>query len=220
MWKSVFKVAAATVLFAGVHSLLATRAAKRRAAEVAGERARNVLYRPLYNAQAVATFGALVIYCLKQPDREIYSARGPLAWAMRVGQLGSLVYLLWAAKQVGFLNFSGASNLLAALDRSRPVLSEPEAQGPALDATGRIKATGPFGTMRHPLNLSMLPLIWLMPRMTVNLLAFNLVTTAYLLAGSLHEEHRLRATYGEAYLDYQRRVPFFPIPVERRLLGE
>jgi protein-S-isoprenylcysteine O-methyltransferase Ste14 len=59
-----------------------------------------------------------------------------------------------------------------------------------------------------------------MPRMTVNLLAFNLVTTAYLLAGSLHEEHRLRATYGEAYLDYQRRVPFFPIPAERRLLEE
>lgn len=216
MWKNIFKVAVATTLFAGAHSLFASRAAKRSAVALAGQRGRNALYRPFYNLQAVVTFGALVLYCLRLPDRELYRIRGVLRGLMHVGQAASVIYLLYAARQVGYLRFSGAPNFWSWLKGEAVELPEPEAQGPILAPAGVMKATGPFGTMRHPLNLSMLPIIWLMPRMTANLAAFNLVTTLYLLAGSLHEEKRLRESYGEAYADYQRSVPFFPIPAQRR----
>jgi hypothetical protein len=43
----------------------------------------------------------------------------------------------------------------------------------------------------------------LMPQMTVNLAAFNVITTLYLIVGSLHEEKRFAETYGQAYIDYQ-----------------
>jgi hypothetical protein len=45
MWRSMLKVAAATAAFGVVHSILASRPAKRAAARTFGERNRNGLYR-------------------------------------------------------------------------------------------------------------------------------------------------------------------------------
>ena len=44
--------------------------------------------------------------------------------------------------------------------------------------------------------------------MTVNRAALVLATAVYAVLGSLHEEYRLRATYGDAYRQYQERVAF------------
>jgi hypothetical protein len=89
-----------------VHSLLASRPAKRAAARLLGERRRNGLYRPLYNVQAVATLGALVWYVARQqPDRELYRARGVVAVALGLGQTAALLYLLDATRQIGFGRF-------------------------------------------------------------------------------------------------------------------
>jgi protein-S-isoprenylcysteine O-methyltransferase Ste14 len=212
MFKSILKIMAATTLFAGIHSLLACRSAKRVATEMLGERQRNALYRPFYNAQAVITFGTLILYGSKLPDRELYRARGPLAGLMRFGQVVSLLYLLYGARQIGFLRFAGVPNLLALLRGQTSVPREPEGQGPIIDENGEMKATGPFRTSRHPLNFAMVPALWLMPRMTVNLAAFNFVVTVYLIVGSVHEEERLRSTYGQAYIDYQRSGISFFVP--------
>jgi methanethiol S-methyltransferase len=218
MFKSIVKIMAATVLFAGVHSSLASRRAKRIAAKMLSERQRNAFYRPFYNAQAVITFGALVLYGSSLPDRELYRATKPLARLMRFGQVVSLLYLIYGVGQIGFLRFAGAPNLLALLRGQASVPREPEGQGPVIDVNGEMKATGPFRASRHPLNFAMVPALWLMPRMTVNLAAFNSVVTVYLIIGSAHEEERLRATYGQAYIDYQRSginffVPSAPHPV-------
>ena len=219
MSKSIVKIVVATALFAGVHSLLAGRAAKKGAARMLGERRRNALYRPLYNVQAVITFGALVLYGGRLPDRELYRASGPLSRLMRFGQVLSLLYLVHGARQIGLLRFAGVPNLRALLAGRAHVPREPEGQGPALDARGAVKATGPFRASRHPLNFGMIPVLWLMPRMTVNLAAFNTAVTAYLLAGSLHEEARLRATYGQTYVEYQKSGVNFFVPSASRLLA-
>jgi protein-S-isoprenylcysteine O-methyltransferase Ste14 len=208
---------AATALFAGIHSLLASRTAKRVATEMLSERQRNALYRPFYNVQAVITFGALVLYGIKLPDRELYRVSGPLARLMQFGQVVSLLYLMYAARQIGFLRFAGLPNLWALLRGQTSVPREPEGQGPILDVNGEMKATGPFRISRHPLNFAMIPALWLMPRMTVNLAAFNCVVTVYLIVGSAHEEERLRATYGQAYIDYQRSGVNFFVPSASRL---
>jgi protein-S-isoprenylcysteine O-methyltransferase Ste14 len=81
-----------------------------------------------------------------------------------------------------------------------------------------MKATGPFLASRHPLTFGMLPVFWLMPRMTVNLAAFNLAATVYMFIGSLHEEKRLRTAYGNAYQDYQKSgTGFFVSPISHFL---
>lgn len=212
MFKSIVKIMAATTLFAGLHSLLATRAAKGVAAKMLSKRQRNAFYRPFYNAQAVITFGALVLYGSKLPDRELYRASEPLARLMRFGQAASLLYLIYGARQIGFLRFAGVPNLLALLRGQMTVPREPEGQGPILNVNGEMKATGPFRASRHPLNFAMVPALWLMPRMTVNLAAFNLLVTVYLIVGSVHEEKRLRATYGQSYIDYQMSGVNFFVP--------
>jgi protein-S-isoprenylcysteine O-methyltransferase Ste14 len=218
MGKSVLKIVAATALFGVVHSVLASRTAKRKAAEWFGERNRNGLYRAFYIGQSLVTFAALAGYIRRQPGRELYHVRGPLAGLLRLGQAAGLVHATWAARQVGVGRMLGADSL-AAWWHGRPVPPEPEAQGPALGADGTLKATGPFALSRHPLNLSPLPVFWLNPRMSTNLAAFNLAATAYFVLGSLHEETRLAAAYGEPYRRYEQSdVPFYLPRVETKAL--
>src|SRR5512132_335156 len=61
---TIFKVVAATALFAGLHSLLATRRAKAAATSLLGERRRNALYRASYNAVSLITTTGMVLYWL------------------------------------------------------------------------------------------------------------------------------------------------------------
>jgi hypothetical protein len=212
MFKSIIRIVAATALVVGVHSLLASKSAKKKASESFGERTRNGLYRPMYNGLAIASFGALALYGLKLPDRELYAIRRPFSRLMRSVQLFFLLYLLYGARQIGFLKFAGAPNIVALATGQPSIPIEPEGQGPVLESTDKMKITGPFKFSRHPLNFGMLPILWLMPRMTVNLAAFNVVTTVYLILGSLHEEKRFVETYGQAYMNYQRSGINFFLP--------
>jgi hypothetical protein len=219
MFKSIIKIAAATALFAGIHSLLASKAAKEKASKLLGERMRNGLYRPLYNGLAIVSFGALGLYGLKLPDRELYRVRGSLSRLMHSVQLFFLLYLVYGAREIGFLKFAGVPNIIALITGQSFVPVEPEGQGPILESPDKMKITGPFRFNRHPLNFGMMPIIWLMPRMTVNLAAFNLITTLYLILGSLHEEKRFVETYGQAYVDYQTSEINFFVPSLARSLA-
>src|SRR4051794_33892210 len=134
---------------------------------------------------------------------------------MHAVQAGALVYATSPAGQIGIRRIIGLKSLERCLGDG-PVPPEPEAQGPALDDDGKMHAAGPFAWSRHPLNFAPLPILWLWPRMTTSLLAFNTAATIYLVVGSLHEEARLREAYGDdydAYLDSG--VPFY-VPVPNR----
>ena len=73
-----------------------------------------------------------------------------------------------------------------------------------------MRVAGPFRHGRHPLNLASPVILWLQPRMTSNLLAFNAVATAYFVYGSYREEVRLRTAYGATYSAYQHSgAPFY-----------
>jgi methanethiol S-methyltransferase len=203
------KVAAAVGGFGLVHSALASRAAKRTAAETFGERNRNGLYRVFYIGQSLVSFAILADYIRRQPSRDIYQVQGPLAFVMHAGQVAAVACAFTAANQVGIRRITGWESFEAWLGDG-PVPPEPEAQGPALDAEGRMRAAGPFAWSRHPLNFVPVPIFWLWPRMTTNLLAFNVATTMYLVIGSWHEEARLRQAYGERYISYQNSgVPYY-----------
>jgi hypothetical protein len=215
MWRSMFHVAAATALYGAVHSALASRSAKHAAAAVFGQRNRNGWYRVFYIGQSLASFALLAAYIRRQPSRELYRVRGPAVWVMRAGQGAALVYATAAANQVGISRILGLESLLAWCGDG-PVPAEPEAQGPALDAEGLARQAGPFARSRHPLNIVPLPIFWLSPRMTTNLLAFNAASTLYLILGSIHEEARLRAAHPEIYAAYQTSGTPFYVPTFRR----
>jgi len=208
MWRGMIKVALATVAFGVLHSFLADTWAKERATAHFGERAAHGLYRPVYDVISVLLLGLLVWHIRRQPGADVYHVKGPCAWVMRAGQLGALAFAGWAVLQVGLDFMTGWDNLVAWW-RGAPVPLLPDGQGPVPAGDGTMLATGPFAYTRHPLNWFLIPLLWLHPRMTTRLLAFNLVVTAYAVLGSMHVESHLVETYGAAYRLYQDNVPFF-----------
>ncbi|HEV2130775.1 MAG TPA: hypothetical protein VGR27_06720 [Longimicrobiaceae bacterium] len=207
--RSALQIGAATAAFGIIHSLLASRGAKNFTARLVGEQRRDAAYRVFYNAQAIATFGPVLGYGSRLPERTLYRVQGPAAGMLRGAQAAGLVWAYRAAREVGILRLAGMTNLHAYL-RGEPMPQGPAAQGPERQETGALSTGGPFRWSRHPLNLAPLPVFWLTPHLTTRRLAFNLVATAYLVLGSLHEERRLRSLYGSDYETYQRSgVPFF-----------
>lgn len=207
--QTVIKTAIATFAFAAVHSLLASRQAKRVVADMVGSKRSEATYRVFYVGQGLLTFAALTAYCDSLPKQTIYQLRGPAALLVRAGQIAGIVQLLAGLRQVGLKRWAGWDRLQA-WRRGVDLPIAPVAQGPEMAEDGSLSASGPFRWSRHPLNFAALPLFWLTPHMTTRRFAFSAVGTAYMVLGSLHEEARLRAAYGEVYERYlQSRVPFF-----------
>jgi len=207
-----FKVATAAALYFLVHSALANDAMKARASDLFGRGNADALYRPFYLAQGLVLLALLAVYVRRQPSRDLYKAEGAWRWVLRAGQAAGLLLLAWAAVCVGLNHLTGWDGF-GAWWQGAEVPRMPDGQEPSPGGDGTMRATGPLGYTRHPLNWSLLLLFWLQPRMTTRLLAFNLVMTAYVVLGSLHAEAHMLRFYGDAYRDYLSRVPFFaPTP--------
>ncbi len=67
--------------------------------------------------------------------------------------------------------------------------------------------TGPYRLVRHPLYLLSIVMIWSFPDLTSDRLLFNLLWTGWIIVGAWWEERDLVAQFGDAYREYQRRVP-------------
>jgi protein-S-isoprenylcysteine O-methyltransferase Ste14 len=205
------KTILATAAFALLHSALASRSAKRWAALAAGERNAQMFYRPFYVVQGVLTSVALAGYGLRLPRRTLYRLTGARASIMRGAQAVSAWQLVRGIRAVGFARLTGMDAVRAAR-AGTPLPEPPVAQGPERDASGTLRAGGPFRHSRHPLNFWAVPLFWCTPHLTTRRLAFNVAAAAYLALGSLHEEARLRAAYGSAYRRYASQGPAFFVP--------
>ena len=66
---------------------------------------------------------------------------------------------------------------------------------------------GPYLWVRHPLYFFVLLLVWSCPVVTADRLLFNSLWTVWIFVGTVLEEEDLLADIGDAYRDYQRRVP-------------
>jgi uncharacterized membrane protein len=194
-------------LWALVHSVLASKQAKDFTRRIAGPRYRDGLYRLAYNAQSVV----LLLWAARRfalvPDRKLYLVKPPWSWLFRVSQAASLGVLLSGVRVMGIPNFAGMTPLWDFLT-GRDIRPEPEAQGPPIGANDEVVRAGAFRFTRHPGNLGILGFFLFLPRMTANRAVLTALVALYVVLGSMHEEYRLRAAYGDAYERYRRTVPF------------
>jgi protein-S-isoprenylcysteine O-methyltransferase Ste14 len=201
-------VLGALALFAAVHSLFASMQVKWLFESKLGVKRGRAAHRISFVAQSFALLSAGAVWFLRLPDRELYRVRGAGVWLMHALQAMSFAELLWVFQSIGTARFMGISQALALIS-NKPLPQTPEAQGPGPDANGEMEIRGPFKYMRHPYNIGVMGILWLFPRMTVNRLALAIASTLYTLAGSLHEERRLRQYFGPvAYDRYAAEVPF------------
>jgi protein-S-isoprenylcysteine O-methyltransferase Ste14 len=185
-----------------VHSYTASLTAKARARQWLGPRAAEGLYRLAYNAVSLITFLPVMALTSLLPDTPLYRFPGWLAVFSVPLQLLSALAGLVVLWQVDLFHFLGLRQLGST--------GAPEAP-PARLYTG-----GAYGWVRHPLYFFSLVFLWLTPIMTVNTLVFNLGATAYFYIGSIFEERKLVAEFGDVYREHQRRVPrLIPWPGRR-----
>jgi len=114
-------------------------------------------------------------------------------WLMVFGQALAAAAVLYALVQTGFFYFVGLSQLISTRQED----------------PGKLVTSGFYCHIRNPLFFFGAVFLWLSPIMTVNLLAFNILTTLYFYLGELHEERSLREEFGQEYEEYRRKVPMF-----------
>jgi protein-S-isoprenylcysteine O-methyltransferase Ste14 len=186
----------AVLLWGLVHSLLASGAAKDFARRQAGSLADH-FYRLTYNLFALISFVPVLAVAATADHRVLYVV--PLPWSalMVLGELLAVVALLEGFRETDVWEFLGLRQL-GDLDQASPTL-----------VTG-----GLYQFVRHPLYTAGLVFIWLLPYMTVNILAINLALTVYILVGAFFEERKLRRVFGQAYSEYAAVTPML-IPFTR-----
>lgn len=194
---SAFIITIFFVIYAILHSWLATVGVKNWARGVFGESV-DRWYRLVYNIIAVITLLPLLPMLMWLPDYTLYVAPSPWRWLLVAGQGAALAALMISLLQTGLLHFLGLRQLIA----ERPVES------------GALSVRGFYGWVRHPLYFFSSLVLWLTPVMTTNWLTLCVIFTLYFYLGSFLEERRLRAEFGPAYEAYQQRVSRF-IPWQR-----
>jgi hypothetical protein len=216
MGRTVGFVAGGTLLFALIHSLLATNWMKRQVEALFGRRVRDGLYRFAYNNITYGSIGLMVLAFSRLPDRVVYRIPRPWSLLMRLGQAFGLWLIADTNLRMGVGRFTGMSGAWEFLSGAEPQREAP-AQGPRFDEVTDAAPGGAFRLSRHPNNLGPTLIVCLQPTMSVRLLTFAVIGSLYSYFGSILEERRIRAEYPQRYDAYRARAPFFfPIPTRSR----
>ena len=208
---AVARGAVATALFSVVHTLLASHGAKRAAERRLGARVARGGYRLAYNGVAIGMTLGLTAYVLRRRGPMVYALDGLAAALVRTGQVVALGLAGRAAIDAGFADLSGFGPLWR-WATGGPLAPVPDGQGPAERHPGAPDPRGLFVRSRNPLNLYVIPVLWLAPRASAGRIGLNAVFTAYCVAGSWHANAMLAARHGAGWTEYERQVPSLMLP--------
>jgi protein-S-isoprenylcysteine O-methyltransferase Ste14 len=151
-----------------------------------------------YHGALFATASALALLVLivlwQASGHTLSSSQGLARWLLRAVSVLALAGFVWGVRALGAFDPFGIRAVRHHLRGTQP---RPEP----------IAARGPYRWVRHPLYLFVLLMIWSCPDLTPDRLLFNVLFTAWMIAGTILEERDLVAEYGDTYRTYQRSVP-------------
>lgn len=183
------------VLFAAVHSLLADARAKKAARTRLGDAA-DSWYRLAYTVLSLVMVMPFFFILAFLPDRTLFIIPEPWNYLMEACQIMAALAIFVALKQTGISYFLGLRQIRGNAGQVN------------MDA-GKLVKDGFYCHLRNPLFFFGAIFLWLFPVMTLNLLAFNLLSTIYFYIGARHEERSLQEEFGQEYEEYRKQVPMF-----------
>lgn len=195
--REVLQIWAALIFFAVIHTALASHGAKAIAARLLGARVAEATYRLIFNVLAVATIGPALYLAWTLPDQELYRWPIPFDTVALLIQGLALVGLAYSVYQMDWTFFVGLRQIIG------PVVNI------SIESTSaaQLVTSGLHRYVRHPLYTTSLIALYLVSPMTLNRLALIVGIHAYFWIGSTFEERKLVREFGDAYRDYQHRVP-------------
>ncbi len=122
---------------------------------------------------------------------------GVTALAVRTAYVLSWVGLLYTLSLTGYGYQTGWTPFWGWLRKGQPPLR-------------KFEIKGAYHWLRHPVYLCFLGQVWFTPLMTVDRLLLTLLLTGYIFLGSWLKDRRLDYYLGDAYREYQARVPGYP----------
>jgi methanethiol S-methyltransferase len=136
----------------------------------------------------------LLILLWQTSTQTIMTPSGIFRWSLRAVSFFSLLGFYWGVKALRFFDPFGL----------RPIFNRLRGRNPT---SMPFTVAGPYRWVRHPLYLFMILMIWACPDLTADRLLFNLLWTVWIVIGSYFEESDLIVEFGDAYREYQKRVP-------------
>jgi methanethiol S-methyltransferase len=189
---SFFLILLSLFLYGLVHSILASLRFKAWVARRIGEMSYQRWYRLFFNVMAAVTILPTLVLVVSLPDRVLYRIPFPWAPLTLAIQIAAVLGLLHSVRMTGTANFLGLEQVIDPVKAAQP---------------HRMTRTGLYRYVRHPLYTCSILVIWLLPVMTLNILAFNLGATLYMTIGAFFEERKLVREFGEEYEEYRLHTP-------------
>jgi len=122
---------------------------------------------------------------------EVHGPAGEIIHSLFFLSILGMCWGLWALRSVDMFGFDPVIRNL----RDRSSLPTP------------FTVQGPYRWVRHPLYLFLIVLFWSCPTITSDRLLFNVLWTIWVIVATTLEERDLVADFGDAYRDYQAKVP-------------
>ncbi|MBZ0199148.1 MAG: hypothetical protein K8H86_04720 [Ignavibacteriaceae bacterium] len=183
-------------LFGVLHSYLASLKVKQYLANRLGKHM--AFYRIFYNV--ISFVMVYFIYDLTpRPDVQLYSLSTPFDIIIMIPQLLSIVGLLWTLKYFSGREFLGINQVF------RWFYDEYDTK--ELDEHLTLRIGGPYKYTRHPIYFFSITLLLFRAEMNLYYLIFLICIALYFLIGSIYEEKKLVIMFGDAYSNYQKKVP-------------
>jgi len=182
-------------LFGFSHSLLASVSFKEKLKERIGTKI--AFYRLFYNITSAMIF--IVAYDISpKPDLVIYELDYPYDIFVFALQILPFIGLIWASKNIDLKEFIGINQVLRFINNN---YKEDD-----LDEISVFRNEGAYKISRHPIYLFSIIYLFLRPSMDLFFLVFASCLTIYFYIGSVYEEKKLAAVFGEDYCKYREQV--------------
>jgi protein-S-isoprenylcysteine O-methyltransferase Ste14 len=153
-------------------------------------------YRIFFNLISIVTLIPVLIYSGSLQGDPFFTWSGAWRPVQLFLVMGSLALFYAGGRHYDLRQFLGL----------RQVVEHESRKG--LTRTGGLDTSGILGVVRHPWYAAGVLIIWARP-LDLSVLVTNAVLTTYLFVGTVLEEKRLVAEFGNEYREYQKRVPMF-----------